>query len=200
VAANRSNSALNEETDAGGGGISSRNTTLIELRGTTIEDNLAQGFAGGGIYFISSDEGDIVRDWTLINLTYPTPNFDWNNVLLDIFGFTGAELSIDAATRIRRNRAEVLPGRNAGDPGKGGALYVLRYNGTRTKTRSAAERVTPTIVGRPVTIAVDDVASLDATNVSTFAGATRLYLDDQSPPPTVQKDTELPASGGYRYP
>ena len=193
ISGNASNRDADPNENHAGGGISSRNTTLLELRGVTIEENESRGFAGGGIYFISSDEGDILPTWP--PLVTPPP-FDWNNVLLGVMGFTGAELSIDGDTIVRLNHAEVLPGRASGDPGKGGGLYALRFNGARRATR-----VSPTITGQPLTLVLADAAVLATSNVSSFAGAKRLYLDDQSgAAPVVKSDADLPASGGYRYP
>ena len=194
ISGNESNSALESDTRAGGGGIASRNTTLLRLRGVTIEGNHARGFAGGGISFISTDEGDFVGSWPPLS---SPPDFDWNNILLDpaIFGFVEANLEVDAATRIRNNTAAVIGSRTP-DPGKGGALYALRFNGPRR-----ASRVTPTIAGQPIKVRIEAVGSLATTNSATFPGANRLYLDDMVVNPRlIRADADLPASGGFRYP
>jgi parallel beta helix pectate lyase-like protein len=199
IASNVSNSASDPDESFAGGGISSRNTTLLKLRGTTVENNQSKGFAGGGIYFIGSDEGDLLRFWPPPPAPQP-PDFDWNNVLLhpSIFAFGTARLEVDSSSRIRGNTAQVLPGRTVAppDPGKGGGVYAYRHNGARRATR-----VSPTIVGPPIEVEIADVASLEASNVSSFADAKRIYVDDRAPsPPVVKKDTDLPGSGGFSYP
>lgn len=198
ITANESNSDREEDTNAGGGGISSRNTTLVQLRGVTIENNLANGWAGGGVSFISSDEGDFRALWPPSPPFPAPPNFDWNDVLLDsaIFDFTRADLEIDLATTIRTNTANMVPDQDT-DHGKGGGLYVLRFRGERRATR-----LSPLIItGQPVNIQIANVTSLDATNRATFAGTNRIFLDDQSSDPHVtKKDADLPAGGSFKYP
>ncbi|MDQ0078267.1 right-handed parallel beta-helix repeat-containing protein [Arthrobacter oryzae] len=190
VSNNTSNVAAVVTNRSGGGGISSRNTTLLDLRGVSVQGNHARGFAGGGVYFISSDEGDLLSRWPPF---ITQPPFDWNNVLLDpaLFAFDRAVLQIDAASSIAGNEAVMLPGQT-GDPGKGGGLYVLRFTGPRRATR-----VSPTITGQPITISVA-AAALGATNTSSFPGAARLYLHDQVVP-VVKTDTDLPATGTFDY-
>ena len=191
VSNNTSNKDAVVDMTNAGGGISSRNTTLLELRGVQVLDNHARGFAGGGVYFISSDEGDLKPTWTIWDGT--PPPFDWNNVLLhpSLFAFDRAVLQIDGASSIAGNEAAKLPGQS-GDPGKGGGLYVLRFTGGRRATR-----VSPTITGQPITISVE-ASALASTNTSTFPGAARLYLDDKVAP-AVKTDTDLPAAGTFSY-
>jgi len=194
ISGNVSNSEGIIKTDAGGGGISSRNTTLLQLRGVTIRDNLAHGWAGGGISFISTNEGDFTDKWLFVT----PPNFDWNDVLLhpEIFAFTHADLVIDDATAVRDNKADMIEGQDA-DHGKGGGLYLLRFKGKRSATR-----IEPVIItGQPINIRIESVTSLDPSNSGTFPGTNRIFVDDQSLVPHVTKnDADLPASDSFNYP
>jgi hypothetical protein len=185
-----SNEANLAGKSAGGGGISSRNPKIMRLERTILENNIVHEFAGGGLYFISSDEGEIGA---------PGADFDWNDILVDIFGYRQAVLTIDEASSFRSNKA--LPG----DSGKGGALYVLRFKGARRS--GLGDLAGPWGPGgsivpgaAPISVRIADVNSLKTSNDGSFPNADRLYLDDRVAGPPPRDDTSLPASGAYRYP
>ncbi len=112
---NSSNSDQRADTNSGGGGISIRNSTVF-LRDVEVNENTAYGFAGGGIYFISSDEGEIFSDFTV----------DYNDILRIVFGATRFCLSLQGECTIRNNSSTMLPGQT-GDHRKGGGIYILRF-------------------------------------------------------------------------
>jgi hypothetical protein len=116
------------EKKAGGGGIAARNMNLVDLVRTKIISNEAKGWAGGGISFVSTDEGS-VAGWFLDMLIF----FDWNDFLWDplIYGHDHSILRIDAQSSIESNHATQL-GQQLDNHGKGGGLYALRWSGPRT--------------------------------------------------------------------
>jgi hypothetical protein len=187
ISGNHSNSSLAamDEKGPGGGGLSCRNARLVKLERTIIDGNVANGWAGGGIYFVSTDEGDI-----------PIPrDFDWNDILLDIFDHIEARLEIDTSSDIRANKATHITGQSV-DHGKGGGLYVLRWTGSRTRPRLG------TLVAKPVIVTLTSVAVLKPSNSGSFSTSNRLYLDDRvagTPPPTIMDDSSLPAGGPFLY-
>jgi hypothetical protein len=190
IANNQAN--LRAGAEAGGGGISSRNSRLLKLEQTTLENNWAHSFAGGGLYFISSTEGYINH----------VLDFDWNDIVIDIYLFREAVLEIDAASVFDRNRAE------PGDHGKGGALYVLRFMGNRPFEFGPLQGPWgpngEIIEGAaPIKIFVEDIQSLRPSNQASFQDSHRLYLDDMVAGP-IADDTDLGAppftGNSYRYP
>ena len=84
-----------------------------------------------------------------------------------------------------------------GNHGKGGGLYALRFKGPRQ-----ADRLEPQIItGKPIKIHLEDVLSLEGSNVAAFPQSTRLYLDDESKDPRfIENDPNLPAIGEFSYP
>lgn len=198
IAHNQSNFEQLLTTNSGGAGLASRNNTLVQLRDVRITDNLASGWAGGGVSFVSTDEGDFTTHWPPSPPFDPPPNFDWNNILLhpQIFNFSGGDLEIDTKTSIDFNGASMIDGQD-GNHGKGGGLYVLRFKGRRE-----AERLEPLIItGKPIKVHLEDVLSLAEDNVAAFPQSTRLYLDDQSiSPDLIENDNNLLAIGEFSYP
>lgn len=111
---NESNAGRDVRTNSGGGGISSRNSDVI-LRNVRIEHNVAYGFAGGGIYFITSDPGGC-------------PAFNFDPVLRNVYGITLSALQLLGRCSINRNSSTRLGGQPE-DHRKGGGIYVLRWRG-----------------------------------------------------------------------
>ena len=90
-----------------GGGIGARNCRLV-LRECTVIGNTAHGWAGGGIFYNSSEEG-----------------MEFHDTMHEAFKFRDPQLTV-LGGRIADNRATKLAGQTA-DHGKGGGVYVLRY-------------------------------------------------------------------------
>ena len=90
-----------------GGGIGARNCRLV-LRNCSVTGNTAHGWAGGGIFYTSSEEG-----------------MEFHDTMHEAFRFREPELTV-LGGRIADNRATKLDGQTA-DHGKGGGVYVLRY-------------------------------------------------------------------------
>lgn len=110
---NMANSAESPDNQAGGGGIAARNAGLLEIRRCVIRSNAAKLWAGGGLSFISSDEG----------LAFKI--LDYNRFLENqqIYRYQGAELFVDGGTEISDNEALDPPRRFHG---KGGGVYIWR--------------------------------------------------------------------------
>jgi hypothetical protein len=116
------------EKKAGGGGIAARNANLVDLVRTKIVSNIAKGWAGGGVSFITTDEGSYGGWWTNTFVI----SFDWNDFLWDpqIYGHDHSILRIDAQSSIESNDATQLS-QQIDNHGKGGGLYALRWSGPR---------------------------------------------------------------------
>lgn len=183
---------INNDMDSGGpggGGISSRNCRRVRLERTRVEGNTAIGWAGGGIYLTSSDEGK-----------FPTPtikgDIDWNDILRDVFRHAGTRLEIDAFSQISGNKATRLTGQ-ASDHGKGGGIYLLRWKGNR------ASGVDPVVLsGLPLTVSIAQIGAVTPDNDGSFPGADRFFLQDLVAPGPKDPidDADLPASGAFQYP
>jgi hypothetical protein len=78
------------------------------LRNCQVVGNTAHGFAGGGIYFNSSEEG-----------------MEFHDTMHEAFKFNTPELTVRGG-RVADNRATKLAAQGD-DHGKGGGIYVLRY-------------------------------------------------------------------------
>lgn len=194
--ASNSNLEAKDEGGTGGGGISSRNAHLIKIQQTEVTGNRANGWAGGGLYFISSDEGALSSEVGGDVPGLPEPDFDWNNILLHpvIYAHTDARLWIDSASVFKDNEATQLDGQD--NHGKGGAVYILRWKGSRRSGLGPLE-------GQSVHVYIADVDVLKPTNDGSFPNADRLYIDDlvKGTPeePHVEDDGSLPAGGPYLY-
>ena len=95
-----------DKTDSGGG-IGARNCRLV-LRECTVIGNTAHGWAGGGIFYNSSEEG-----------------MEFHDTMHEAFKFRDPQLTV-LGGRIADNRATKLAGQTT-DHGKGGGVYALRY-------------------------------------------------------------------------
>jgi Right handed beta helix region len=178
---------LNEDNlgnqKAGGGGISARNPRLIRLERTLVLDNTVHGFAGGGLYFVSTDEGDFAKRNVLFD-----PPFDWNDFLLhpQIFNHTESTLMIDATNNFESNHA------TDGNHGKGGGMYLLRFRGPRQKPELGQ------VDGQPIHVFLGNGDVLKQSNEASFANSNRLYLEDMVDG-TIKRDTDLPSRGAFTY-
>lgn len=113
------NNASNHDrrtTMSGGGGIAARNVQL-EIRGGRIAENTANEFAGGAIYFNASDAGGLGIEEISI----------FHAILTVAYGFRATDLAIHSNVEITANRA-------TGSHGKGGGIYVYRYDVVETPT------------------------------------------------------------------
>jgi hypothetical protein len=112
---NISNSADSDNTNAGGGGIAARNAELLRITRTSIRNNIARKWSGGGLSFVTMSEGGL-------------PLYDFDDILHDQYKYTGALLWVDADTTISNNEANEprigLP--PADQHAKGGGVYILR--------------------------------------------------------------------------
>jgi hypothetical protein len=214
VVGNVSNSDSNPNDDpqssssvrVGGGGLSARNSN-VDLRDTEFSGNYAKGWSGGGINFISTDEG-YDKD---ANIWYQAHNFgksmdyDWNDILWNVFKHVSAKLQIDALCNFSFNHATSLP-LQLTNHGKGGAAYVLRAQVKRNSglpvpaLRKAIVNGEERLIGPPINIAISEVKSLASTNVGDYTAkaGNRLYLDDQTKNKVVA-DADLPSAGNVSY-
>lgn len=121
------------ESGSGGGGISIRNCS-IDLTDVRIEDNVVEGWAGGGIFFASTSEGG-----TFI--------FSFDTTLRSLFGRTKNVVNIKGTSEILRNHCTTDIIFN--DHRKGGGIYALRIY--------EADHGTEIFRGLPTTIIFEDI-------------------------------------------
>jgi predicted outer membrane repeat protein len=177
-----------DDKGSGGGGLSVRNADLIDVKASLIWDNTALGWAGGGIYFLSSDEGTD-KEATLLGLT-----FDWNDILWDIFGHQEAVVSINEHCSFKGNKATHLSGQQ--NHGKGGAIYVLRYLGNRESgfPLPPDKNSNGKLKAPPARVTIANTSVLVGSNTAVpnadFAQSDRIYLDDQTVPRVIN-DVDL---------
>lgn len=132
VSDNISNVNKDINTNAGGGGVAARNAGLLRIAQTDIVNNVAYGWAGGGLSFISVDEGAEEFHLNLFGLPVGITFIDWNRLLVNqnIYAHRGGALQIDADTTIANNRAIKLPLQTeTQNHAKGGGVYLLRNVG-----------------------------------------------------------------------
>jgi hypothetical protein len=167
-----------------GAGIACRCSSLYIL-GSIVDGNQSH-FAGAGISFTSTREGEVSDGGTARLLGYAIPPWDEQRRLG--LGFTSAELMIEGTTQVRNNVAD--------DPtkGKGGGLYVFRFQDGSTFTADS------------INVQIDAPASvLDSSNDAGFTQGgvkpnRRFYLVDQTKngtggsPPLVLQDADLAAN------
>ena len=165
------NNASNHDrrpTNSGGGGIAARNVQL-EIRGGRIAENTANEFAGGGIYFNASDAGGLGIEEISI----------FHAILTVAYHFRSAELSVDRNVEITANTA-------TGSHGKGGGIYVYRYDVVETPT---------------LQVEVADYARVVTSNSGGPAGADNFTLQDDQESVIID-DTSVGGhitSGDLRY-
>ena len=139
-------SGMRDKQDSGGG-IGARNCRLV-LRNSTVIGNTAHGFAGGGIFYNSSDEG-----------------MEFHDTMHKAFGFFSPELTVSGG-QITDNRATKLPAQTA-DHGKGGGIYVLRYKHDYISSETAVTVAEGLGIGDKVAFRADKlVIDLDAVDFS----------------------------------
>ncbi|HHH27156.1 MAG TPA: right-handed parallel beta-helix repeat-containing protein [Polyangiaceae bacterium] len=165
-----------------GGGVAVRCSNLYVTM-STISDNRNAEFAGGGVAFTATREGDVSTGMSAEWQGYTLPT--WDEQRRDGLDFDSTELQIDASTSIHGNEA---PGTTSG---KGGGIYVFRFKDDGSDP----------FTGDTVELVIEDARYvLDDTNTSGFedGGDTpydRIYLLDQtktSPSsPTIIGDAEL---------
>jgi hypothetical protein len=166
---------------ATGAGIACRCSSLYIL-GTVIDGNRSH-FAGAGISFTSTREGDVSDGGTARVLGYAIPSWDEQRRLG--LGFTSAELMIEGTTLVTNNVADDTTS------GKGGGLYAFRFQDGNTFTAD------------PINVQIDSPSTvLDPSNDAGFAQGVdrpnrRFYLVDQTKngtggnPPLMLQDADL---------
>jgi parallel beta-helix repeat protein len=117
---NVSNNGDSDNTTASGGGIAARNAGLLRITRTSIRNNTARKWAGGGLSFISISEGAAKE--------FGVTLYDFDDVLTNRYQHTGATLWVDADTVLSDNKAldtrtQLAP---ADQHAKGGGVYILR--------------------------------------------------------------------------
>ena len=190
------NEANTKNQKAGGGGISCRNPRRLKLERTIVSGNICREGAGGGLYFISSDEGELYTKDPLLGSfdqchdpNPQKPKFDWNDVLLSIFLHRDATLDVAGDCAFYDNQA------TPGDHGKGGAVYVLRWKGKRSSCLGPLQGpwgpAGSMIDGAaPVHITITSTDVLQSSNVGSFVNrdpasphsshtTNLLYLEDE---------------------
>jgi hypothetical protein len=155
------NSANTQHGKNGGGGIGVRNCSIdsIDVR---IEDNLVEGWAGGGIFFASNSEGTFYVG--------SIPAFSWDEVLRGVYGKTNNVMKIKGTSSIFRNHCQLIP--SLGEHRKGGGIYGLR-------TYDPIEN----FVGLPATIFFNDINRilsniLDQPPPPAFPNSAQIHLED----------------------
>lgn len=106
------NIANTNNSTNGGGGIASRNSN-VDLVDVVIQENITCGFAGGGVYYNSTDAGKILGV------------YKWDKILRDVFNSKEFFLKICDNTAIQNNIV-TLHQNSTKDTRKGGGVYVLR--------------------------------------------------------------------------
>lgn len=166
---------------ATGAGVACRCSSLYIL-GTVIDGNRSH-FAGAGISFTSTREGEVSDGGTARVRGYAMPT--WDEQRRYGLGFTNAELMIEGTTLVRNNMADDTTS------GKGGGLYAFRFQDGSTFTAD------------PINVQIDSPATvLDPSNDTGFAPGgdkpnRRLYLVDQTKngtggsPPLKLQDADL---------
>lgn len=154
------------EKKAGGGGIATRNMKLVDLVRTEVRHNVAHGWAGGGLSFVSTDEGRL-PGWV------DYMDFDWNDFLWNpaIYKHDRAVLRIDADCEIASNEATCLTGLQTVDHGKGGGLYVLRWKGARGSEEdlpAGFEAADGDMESWPASIYIFNSSTLVSSNIASF--------------------------------
>lgn len=178
------NSDAVDSKGVGGGGLSIRNADLVDLADIAITGNTAIGWAGGGVSFLSTDEGTYTG--TLPPGKGPL-TYDWNDILWNVFGHGLARLSIDPKCVFSGNTATHLSGQ--ADHGKGAALYVLRFVGPRESGLPLPANRNDgngKLKAPPIDVLIQgSQTALTTNNTASFPGSDRLYLDDQTVPTQI---------------
>lgn len=166
---------------ATGAGIACRCSSLYLLN--TVIDGNRSHFAGAGISFTSTREGDVSDGGTARLLGYAIPPWDEQRRLG--LGFMNAELMIEGTTLVENNVADDTTS------GKGGGLYAFRFQDGSTFTAD------------PINVQIDSPATVLApSNDTGFAPGgnkpnRRFYLVDQTKngtggsPPLILQDADL---------
>ncbi|NRA10398.1 MAG: hypothetical protein HRT57_00415 [Crocinitomicaceae bacterium] len=168
-----------EEYRNGGGAIAARNSDL-DLYNVKIKDNYVFGWAGGGIFFNSGDEGaffnqagDLARDLMVfvivgvleslnledltdmgIDYVENNPIFDFNAILRNVYGYSEAKLKIHGMdSEVSGNQCYFLKHDQTIDRRKGAGIYCLRLF-------TFDDTVNYTFEGVPLNIEFDALAKI----------------------------------------
>lgn len=169
------------DAESGGGGIATRNVEL-EIHGGQIAHNTATGFAGGGVFFSSSDDGGVGFKELPI----------FHAITVEAFGFRDAKLVIDEDARITNNDASRVSGR--GNHGKGGGIYAFRYDVLETPTL----RISVSAYGSVVISNRGSVSNAD--NFALQDDQEHVTIDDASVHSHVTSSTLEYLSSAFRSP
>ncbi len=111
VKGNTSNYKKNKNTRMGGGGIASRNANLL-ISGTSITENTAEGWAGGGIQLLTLDSTDLL--------------IPYGRIIKEVFEQQKTVFKLEGTDyKITHNECTFIAGQSS-DHRKGGGIYVLR--------------------------------------------------------------------------
>ncbi|MCK5614488.1 hypothetical protein KAR91_72155 [Candidatus Pacearchaeota archaeon] len=157
----------------GGGGIACRNANLL-LNKVTIEGNESPGFAGGGIYFLSTEAGYSKVKYLIFEKKIP-----WMPIANEIFRMRKVFLTI-INCEITNNKATRLSYQtDEHNHGKGGGLYIFKIK----------QDDIPIIVdygannndyykGFQLEVKISPRSSIGNSNQGSFPDAKLFYLDD----------------------
>ena len=173
---------------ATGGGIAARCSSLYLLG--TIVDGHTTHFAGAGVSFTATREGEVSDGGTARFLGYAIES--WDNQRRGALGFTHGELMIEGTTVIANNLAD------DSSRGKGGGLYVFRFQDGATFT---ADGLTVEIEVPAGVLAASNDAVFTQGGIKPYQ---RIYLVDQTKPaavgggpPLIIGDADIAAGPAY---
>jgi hypothetical protein len=149
----------------GGGGIAIRNCSVV-LKDVRIEDNIVEGWAGGGIFYASNSEGVHPVIW-FIEISY-------DEILKEIFRKTNNIMKITGTSDIVRNHCQMIS--SLGDRRKGGGIYALRLYDPLEN-----------FIGLPTTIFFNDINRilsnvLDPPPPPGFPNSAQIHIEDMYRP------------------
>jgi hypothetical protein len=164
------NTANLSHGESSGGGVSSRDVSLL-LSNVTIEGNVVEGFAGGGLSFSTADEGD----FTFLPV-------DWNSVLRDVFDVVQANLELLGATSITNNHCTMIEGE--ADHRIGGGIYILRYKYEGLTDAQDWEAI-------PLTVVIENFSAISGNHIDKVIGPSQWYVDPSGVTHLHSKDFHL---------
>ena len=186
----------------GGGAIAARNARLVRLKNSIVQFNVANGWAGGGVYFITSDAGPLPSEGggASVGLDFDFNDFLWDK---DVYNYVDSWLKIDSSCDFSGNEATQLAGQN--NHGKGGAIYVLRWKGFRGSGIVIPDEPgvpRPILKGRLINVYIENSDVLKSNNNASFSNTNRLYLEDRvlTTEGIIQTDGALWSDARFTFP
>ncbi|MFZ5760360.1 MAG: right-handed parallel beta-helix repeat-containing protein [Thermodesulfobacteriota bacterium] len=135
------NANTKKESGNGGGGIAIRNASLF-LNNVRVENNVVDGWAGGGIFFNSTTSG-----------SSGIPGAHYDDILRTVFDAREFHLSIAGAlSTVKFNQAKLAP--VLGDHRMGGGIYALRF-------------ISSSFTALPIHMKIEDISNISVNVLDT---------------------------------